>query len=645
MKKLFLAVVCSSFIFISYSQTLFTYGNHSVNADEFLTAFNKNKTFTTDSVQALRDYLDLYIKFKLKVQAAKDIHLDTLPSMKADLQNFRSQIQDNYLDDEKEVNRLVNEAFDRSQKDIHVLYYFVNNHQTSDSVNDLKTINNFAKELRSNEKNEAEIFAKANANTAIKIQKGDAGYITVFSLPYQFENIVYSLKPGESSQPFQTKKGWYVFKNVGERKAVGKITVAQILFAVPEGFDQQRAATKKLADSVYDALMNGSDFATLAKEFSDDKNTFMNGGIMPEFGTAKYDSVFENHAFSLKKDGEISKPFATEFGYHIIKRISATPVPVSKTDEAYLYNLKQEVLKDARNEVAKQKFLKEIFPVIGFKKNIVNEENLWQVSDSSLMANKNTTIGKVNANTVLFSFNNNKTVKVADWILYLQNSNAIPGNDHNSYKELFPQFIKASAFSNYALRLQNYNIAFKKQLEEFKDGNMLFEIMQQKVWSKAAEDTVGLKNYYNTHKEKYFWTNSADAIIFSCTNKTVADNAIAELRRRKTWREVIAADPAHIQADSGRYELGQIPVIDRTIFRDGLITLPVINKNDGTAVFAQIIKVYPDHEPRNFQDARGLVINDYQNYLEEKWIEQLKKKYPVKINEKVLDSLLHNTAF
>jgi peptidyl-prolyl cis-trans isomerase SurA len=645
MKKLFLAVVCGSFILTSYSQTLFTYGNHSVNADEFLTAFNKNKTASTDSVQALRDYLDLYVKFKLKVQAAKDMHLDTLPSMKADLQNFRSQVQDNYLDDEKEVNRLVNEAFDRSQKDIHVVYYFVNNNQTSDSINEFKAIANFAKELRSNENNEAAIFAKANANTAIKVQKSDVGYITVFSLPYVFENIVYSLKPGESSLPVATKRGWYVFKNAGERKAVGKITIAQILFAVPEGFDQQRSTTKKLADSVYNALINGSDFATLAKEFSDDKNTYMNGGLLPEFGTAKYDSVFENHAFLLKKDGEISKPFETRFGYHIIKRISATPVPAAKTDEALMSHLKQEVMKDSRIQVAKDKFLKEILPVIGYKKNNVNEENLWQLSDSSLLRNKNVTAGNVNKNTALFTFNDHKIVTVADWILYLKNSNAVVANDHSSYKQLFPLFIKESAFSNYASRLQNYNVAFKNQLEEFKDGNMLFEIMQQKVWNKAAEDTSGLIKYYNAHKEKYLWTNSADAIIFSCANKTVADNAIAQLRRRKTWREVVANDPTQIQADSGRYELGAIPVIDRTIFRDGLITLPVINKNDGTAVFAQIIKVYPDNEPKNFQDARGMVINDYQNYLEDKWVTELKKKYPVKINEKVFDSLLHNTAF
>ena len=125
MKKLLLIFVFNSCLFYSYSQTLFTYGDHKVNASEFLTAYNKNKTATSNDSQAIRDYLNLYINFKLKVQAAEDIRLDTLPSMLADLQNFRSQIEDTYLKDEKEVNRLVDEAFLRSQKDIHAMYYFI----------------------------------------------------------------------------------------------------------------------------------------------------------------------------------------------------------------------------------------------------------------------------------------------------------------------------------------------------------------------------------------------------------------------------------------------------------------------------------------------------------------------------------------
>jgi peptidyl-prolyl cis-trans isomerase SurA len=121
----------------------------------------------------------------------------------------------------------------------------------------------------------------------------------------------------------------------------------------------------------------------------------------------------------------------------------------------------------------------------------------------------------------------------------------------------------------------------------------------------------------------------------------VAKHTIAELKKGKNWREIMNENPASVQADSGRFELGQIPVVERTAFSEGLITLPVINKNDGTTVFAKIIKLYPGGQQRNFEEARGNVINDYQAYLEQKWITQLKKKYPVKVNDKALQSLLH----
>ena len=642
MKKLLLLFAFFSFISAAYCQNLFTYGNHSVSANEFLKAYNKNKTAVPDSAQALRDYLDLYTKFKLKVQAAKDLHLDTLPALKADLQSFRSQIEENYLKDDKKVDELINEAFSRSQSDIHVLHFFVpvSDLLTGDSTKTYKAITEVYQQLKTNKSSIQEILAGVNKD-GVSVQENDLGFITVFTLPYEFENIIYGLKPGQSSAPYRTKRGWHIFKNVEERHAVGKVRLAQILLAVPAGFNEQRAHTKKLADSLYNELKKGADFGTLAKQFSDDRMTYMDGGNMAEFGTSKYNGEFEKEAFSLKKDEEISHPFETEFGYHIIKRISATPVPATKNDETFMYNLKQDVLKDSRIDVAKKKFVADILPKTGFKKNVVNEADLWRVSDSSLLANRDITAGKVNEKTVLFSYNNNAKVKVGDWIQFLRNSNKSQSpNLHETYKVVFPDFIAASSINNYRNRLQDFNVDFKNQLDEFKDGNMLFEVMERRVWGKASADSIGLLKYYNQHKEKYLWNPSAEAVIFSCANESVAKNSIEQLNKGKDWREIISDNSSQVQADSGRYELGQIPVVDRTNFKEGLITTPVVNKNDGTSVFTKVLKLYPGHQQRNFEDARGLVINDYQNFLEEKWIEELKKQYPVKLNEKVFQSLL-----
>ncbi|HEY5371835.1 MAG TPA: peptidylprolyl isomerase [Hanamia sp.] len=633
MKKPILLCLFTFLISFSFGQTLFTYGNHSVSKSEFLNAYNKNKTSNADSSQAMRDYLDLYIKFKLKVQAAKDMRLDTLPSLKADLQNYRSEAQRTYLIDQNEANTLVDEAFNRSQKDIHALCYFVPG--ASDTSTSYKKIYEVYRQIKNGDRRDSAVLAEVNANVP-NVEKSDLGYITVFTLPYWFENVIYSLKPGQASIPYQTKKGWYVFKNIGERHAVGKITLSQILFAVPDGFIIPRQKTKELADSVYNVLVNGGDFAALAKQFSDDQTTFINGGSMPEFGTAKYDSVFENQAFMLKKNGEISRPFETAFGFHIIKRDSANPVPATKNDVAFMKDLKEEVFADSRINIAKQKFIKEILPKIGYQKMPINENDLWQLTDSSLIANKNVTVGDAHENTILFTFNNKVKIRARDWILYLRNNlKDSPAKMHDQYPALFSQFTDASAENNYASRLEDFNPAFKHQMEEFKDGNMLFEVMQLKVWNKAAEDSVGLHQYYNQHKEKYFWNSSAEAVIFSCSNQAAADSSIKQLRSRKTWKEIVSENSTQVHVDSGRYELGQIPVVDRTNFTASMITLPVINKGDGSATFAKIIKLYPAHQQRDFEDARGMVINDYQNFLEKEWLAQLRKKYPVKVDEKV----------
>ena len=643
MKKLLLLISFLFFLSSVYCQALFTYGQNAVSKDEFLRAYNKNKTDDGNKEQAMRDYLELYIKFKLKVQAAKDMHLDTLPSLKSDLQNFRSQVEENYLKDENEVNALVNEAYNRSRKDIHVQHFYVSLNdkmQPADTLKLYKAINETYDELKKGGTDYAEIVSEIKEEIA-PVHGNDMGFITVFILPYEFENIVYSLKPGEVSKPYRSKKGWHIFKNEEERPAVGKMKAAQILFAVPAGNISMRDHAKQLADSVYTALKSGADFGELAKAYSNDRTTYMNGGIMPEFGVAKYDGSFERIAFSLKNDSDISEPFQTEFGYHIVKRISRSPIPENKDDQAYMDNLRQEVMNDKRIEIAKEKFVRGVLAKTGYKKNTaVNEKDLWKITDTFAISNKKLSSGKVNENTVLFSFDNAK-VKVGDWMQYARNvKTTYAAHAEQAYPDLLKNYISIVALENYRNRLQNFNSDFKYQLQEFKDGNMLFEVMERKVWSKASNDSAGLRHYYDEHKAKYKWEASADAILFSCANATIAKNAIAELNKGKAWKEIVDENLSQIQADSSRYELSQIPVVERTNFKPVLVTAPVINSGDGTAVFVKIIQLYPQNQQRNFDEARGLVINDYQNLLEKKWIEELKKKYPVTVNQKVFQSLL-----
>ncbi len=642
MKKLLLLFLFFAFISSVYSQTLFTYGKQKVAANEFLNAYNKNKSATENNGHALRDYLDLYINFKLKIQAAKDLQLDTLPALKSDLQNFRSQIEENYMRDEKAVNSLIDEAFSRSRKDIEVTDFFAAANNPDDTLKNFTAINELYFQLKSGKNNTEKILESINKN-GINVIKNNLGFITVFTLPYTFENIIYGLKPGESSAPFRTKNGWHILQNISERPAVGKIKVAQILFSLPQGAnDEQRIQTKKLADSVFNQIKNGADFNSMVTGFSDDRTTYSEGGNIAEFGVGTYDPTFEKAAFTLLKDSAVSPPFETKYGFHILKRISSTPVPADKTDEIFMADLKQHLLNDSRMEDAKKIFVSEIIPKTGFKKNKINETYLWKITDSALIERKDLNAETRNKKIILFSFNNNSKVTASDWFQYVKNSNIPLQEVHDNFEKIFGEFKSYSIVQNYSTRLQDFNPDFKGQINEFKEGNLLFEIMQRKVWDKAASDSDGLLNYYHQHKEKYTWGRSADAVIFSANNEITAKNAIQNLSKGELWKDEISKFPTTLQADSSRFELAQLPVNNVNNYLAGSITDPEINKNDGTVVFVKIIKLYPENQQRNFEDARGLVTSDYQNFLEKKWILELRKQYPVHINEKVFLDLMNS---
>ena len=636
MKKSSLFLCFLSISFMGISQTLFTFGKNAVSKQEFENAYNKNKIGTVQDKDEIRKYLDLYIDFKLKVQAAKDMRMDTLSSLKNDLENFKSQIEEIYLKDEKMVDKLNNEAFERSQKDIHLIDHFVALPQGADSTIYFKAIQQLHSKLKS-----TPAKTQQQNNTNIQAVKTDVGYITAFTLPYKFENIIYNLKAGAISEPVRTMDGWHIFENAGERKAVGQIRVAQILISAPERFVKERLEAKKLADSLYILLQSGANFATIAKEYSHDRTSYFNEGILPAFGVGKYEKRFEDQAFSLQKDGDILPPFETEFGYHILKRISAEPVPASKDNESYFQEIVQKVARDDRMKTAKEAFNKQAVALTGVQEKNIDKNDLWLLTDSSLLANRMITAGNMTEETALLEFNDESVVTVGDWTLYLRNT-TIPlmGNLKAQYPALFADFVQYAALDNYKKRLPEFNPEFKAQLEEFHDGNMLFEVMEKEVWGKAATDSIGLLNFYQQNKKRYTWAESADALIVSCINETIAKKVIEELKKGKSKESILEENESLVNIDSGRFELPQIPVENQEIISAHKITQPVVNDQDGSVIFAQILTLHPANEPRSFEEARGMVISDYQQLLEEKWLEKLHQLYPVKINKKTFNKLL-----
>jgi peptidyl-prolyl cis-trans isomerase SurA len=644
MKKVF--IICAAALFTNTlcAQTLFTYGKNETSKADFLRAYNKNKPSTTDKEKAMREYLDLYTNFKLKVKAAQELRLDTISQIKYDVENFREQVLENYLSDEKGMQLLIDEAMTRASKDVHVLYFSVPVSKEATTADTMKAYI-AAKELCNNLKkgnSYNEIVTDISSNF-FPAKYADVGYVTAFTVPYEFENIIYNTKEGGVSEPYKTAKGWNIFKVVEDRPAIGKWKVAQILLAYPPSADNAtKLAIKAKADSVHNLLKNGLGFAEAAKLYSDDRMTYLSGGEIQEFGTGKFNSTFETNVIALKNDNDFGKPFETAFGCHIVKRLTHTAVPTNKSDGTYQFETKQKVVQDSRINNEREKFAKDVMQKTGFKKAAsISDKTLFADIDSLLVNPSTEKINKLPlSKKPIASFKDGTQVKGGEWLKFvMDNQNLEQPKQPNNV--LWNKFAKQTVINYYKKHLEEYNADFKYQMQEFKEGNMLFEIMERNVWSKSGTDSVSLKKYYEAHKENYKWTASTDVLIFNCATEKLATEALAASKAGKTWAAIAETSNTQIQTDSGRYEVAQIPGASSQGVRLSENTYSDITKNtDGSASFVKYVKLYNANMQRSFSEARGLVINDYQNVLEQQWVGELKKKYPVKVNEVVFKEMV-----
>ncbi len=626
------------------AQTLFTVGNTAVTTAEFLRAYSKNKPASVDKQQAIKDYIELYTNFKLKVKAAQALQLDTSLQIKYDVQNFKDQVSGNYLNDEAAMKFFIDEAVSRSYRNLHVLYFSVpiaENASPADTLLAYNTANNVYATLKNGNTNYSNIVTDASTGKAVA-KWADVGYITAFTLPYQLENEIYNTAVNDISKPLRTKKGYKFFKIVENLPDAGVWKVAQILLAFPPNADAAtKQAVKLKADSVYNLLKQGLNFKDAALMYSNDRTSYQNGGEVREFAAGAFNIDFEKNVFALSANNQLSKPFETEFGYHIVKRISQKSLPIDKKDAAYKFEIKQKISESDRSILANNIFIQNITPKTGFVSlQKTFNKDLLRFADSTLVhPTYDNTLKQPVSNLPLFKFKDGTIIKGSQWLQFVRSNSDLMGASTKVNMDMWQNYTNQAILDYYKKNLLLYSSEFKNQMQEFLEGNMLFEIMERNVWSKAASDTVALQQYFTNNKASYTWAESADVIIFNCSNSKSANLAKQLLLANYSIASIIDSSQNKVQADSGRYELAQLQIGNKTNFTQNFITAIAVN-DDSTASFSKIIRTYPANQPRSFAEAKGLVINDYQALLEKQWVSALRKKYTVKINEVELNKLL-----
>ncbi len=650
MNRYLFFIVCT-FLSISLlaqnDDVLMTIGDNKVTKSEFVRIYQKNNSQESAQKSSIDEYLQLFINFKLKVIEAEKLKMDTATAFKTELATYRKQLARPYFTDNKVIDNLVKEAYQRIQTEIRVFHILINvdiSATGNDSIMAFNKAMKIRKRLLSGE-DFSTVARETSDDPSASSNGGDLWYLTALRTPYNFESYVYNAKLNEVSMPLRTSYGYHLIKVTEKRKALGQVKVAHIMVAVPQGTDS--ADVKKAKEKIFEIhkkIKENQDFAKLAEEFSDDKGTSKNGGALEWFSSGRMVVEFERAAFSLQKNGDISEPVRTAYGWHILKRIDRKEIP---TFEQMQNDIKTMITNDQRSELAKTSVIETLKKEYKFQQ-LASVSDFYKAVDSTIFEGKWTMDKASNLTNPFFSFGN-KTYNQSDFTNYLNKqqhaSRKLSVSSHVDlmYKTYVDELVADYEEEQLDKKYPEFNLLMK----EYHDGILLFGLSDKMVWSKAEKDTVGLKDYYNKTKTNYMTTEQIGLSIFSCPDENIQKSAMKAFEK-KTKKNLLNPEVVKL-VDNSAFTLLKSAAYSKGANDTINLIFDKFSKNEITKdekvvyIPQKKIIVYIDKrvapQPKPFIDVKGLIIADYQNYLDTEWLKALKAKYQVSIDDKVLSSI------
>lgn len=623
---------------------LFTIGGQPVYLSEFAYVYNKNNVDDKNgyTLQSLNDYLDLYIKFRLKVKEAENLGMDTLTSLSTELETYRKQLSKQYLYDREVSEKLLEEAYERSKVEInasHILIGIDEPALPADTLKAYKTAMQLRGRLLKGE-DFADLAKKYSKDPSAQTNGGNIGYFTALQTVYPFETVAYATKKGDISMPVRTRFGYHLLKVNDVREAQGEVTVAHILLKIPSGADKATIDQVKLqAENIYNLALKGTQtFDELVNLYSEDKTTKNKGGLLPPFGTGRMVEEFEAAAFNLKKDGDISAPVQTDYGFHIIKRISKKSQPTFDESRA---ELKKKIERDSRSEIAKSKLMDGIKKEYKFVENAKARQELFKLIGEKLPEGKFAWEDKTALTKNLFTLGTQNYTQ-ADFVTYLESKQKKKRAEPAQvvFDQYYEVYLEEMLLTYEEGQLERKYPDFKNLMREYRDGILLFDLTDKKVWSRAVKDSTGLVAFYDGVKGKYMYPERVKV-----TTITVADAKTAEKVKKYAVKKGLPATLAKynkngntiVTTAEGVFEKGQNPLADATGWKTGFGDLSTTA--DGTTKFVQVTETLAP-APKPLQEVKGFVVSEYQDFLEKEWIKDLQSRYPVVIYNDVLQTLV-----
>jgi peptidyl-prolyl cis-trans isomerase SurA len=620
--------------------------NQNIEAEEFKRLFLKNRMEKKPvTEQEIDEYLELFSLFKMKVFYAQELGMDTLSAFKNELASYRSQLTKPYFSNNKVIDELVAEAYERLKFEINAAHILI---KVDPNAPPADTLRAYEKAMRIRDKYKAgtsfDNLAKSFSDDPSASQNGgDLGYFTAFQMVYPFESAAYKLKLNELSKPVRSQYGYHIIKVIDKRSARGTIKVAHIMKLTPQKASiLQKQEAKNTIDSIYLLLKQNQDFASLAQEFSDDHSSGSKGGELPWFSSGRMIKEFEDQAYALNKPGAFSEPFKTNFGWHIVKLIDKKDLPPFEEMKEELY---ARVKRDERSNLSKSTViekLKKDYQFTVYHKLAIFEANV----DTTVASGSWTSENIPEKESLMFKFLD-YSYTVGDFALFLelnQPRKQYSKSAINPYiYHQFQLFIEQKLFDYEDSQLETKYPDFAFLMKEYHDGILLFNISEDMVWNKAAKDSVGLRKFYEQNKQLYTTNAKVDLSSFNYSwpklpakwgkieknfdfSADIPDSVI--LLITQLYDSAIELDSNALFDVSSDY-------FKSLSFSNNELSAPgrfIMSKTKQQ--FYYVHKYIPE-KSQKFEEIRGLLMSEYHKKLEDEWIKKLKQKYVLQINQEI----------
>jgi peptidyl-prolyl cis-trans isomerase SurA len=637
-----IAINCATFAQSDKKEVLFTIDNNPYYTDEFIRVYNKNIDLVKDESQKdLNQYLDLFVGYKLKINKANKLGLQNNPKYIDELKSYRTQLSKNYTSDTKVTKALIDEGYERSQKEVRASHILITCDENAEPADTLKAYNqafDIRKKAIAGESFE-DLAVKFSQDPSGKENKGDLGYFSAFRMVYPFENAAFKTKVGEISMPTRTRFGYHLVKVVDSRPNRGEVSVAHIMILKkPNSTPEDIQKGKSTIQDIYTKLKQGEKFESLASQFSEDKSSSPKGGLLPTFASGQLSSKeFEDVAFGLKEPQTYSEPFESEYGWHIAKLIEKFPIKSLKEMER---DLDAKIRRDDRSRLLTNSLIEKVRKKYKFSRNEIvykKIQNLltdkfyngeWTVSENQIKEFKQPLL------TI-----ENKNIEAVDYIKELesQQKNLKIKPLSKLADRVYENFLNEQLTTYYNDNLEKEFPEFANVIEEYRDGLLLFDLMEKEIWDKAKQDSIGLKKFFDVNKAKYQWKNRAEVVIASSTKKDIAKQAQKMFKKDAKIDAIKEAlntkDVVNVMIKEETVEEGAENAPKKVAMKTGVSNV----YQDGEFYFVnKVNKVLPAGQ-KKLDETKGRVINDYQQYLEDNWVNDLKKEFKVSVNQDVFE--------